>query len=310
MPSRNLTVRQRIIDLRNETGLPFSTIAETINEEFNLQGEDKITKDAAQKTYKAHAWMKTLMSKIEDEPEGPAAAIVKKGESVFVQTKGHVPEPEEDAEPEHESPADRFRREFDDRWDSSRADPEPRNPGNYRKVVVCGDWHGNPNKTALQGIIDEDPDVIVLAGDLLNCEQASQHTDDAESLGRLMKDEIGNSRGGIQILSEQTRASILAMHGNHDKWIKRLLKAAGMEWLLSIWPGPLELITRDIPRVEIVNTQTMFHLPDGNAELFAQTQFMLPLGDAVISQLNFTGKHPGAAVLKLSVVDVRMAPPF
>ncbi len=108
-------------------------------------------------------------------------------------------------------------------------------------------------------------------------------------------------RAWLQEVIDYTHASIFVMDGNHDKWLWKILASTLPEWALEFFTDPIDLIIHDLPPERISRAKTEFnaHYPSGDVERFTETRFLFPLGDALFSHMNFTGKNAGDGVRRL-----------
>lgn len=274
MASQDPRVRQRIIQLRNDNeDLPFSLIAEMVNEKFDLEGKDQHTKDSAQKIYYRHK-------------EG--------GSDTPDEEYTQVP-------PSPSNLTDQFRKWIGDSWEPKSVNKSNRSPLS-RRVCAVGDLHGDPDPHIIRAIAACDPTHIIIGGDSMDSKQASPHIDEGKKNGRTLMEEASAVRASFEYLLDNTSAIIDIIEGNHDQWTKKLVTEKVPEWLLDFFTDPLDLIVDGLPvnRVHRINTQLTFMYPDGRVTPFTESRFLYPFGDALISHMNFTSKLPGQAVTKLA----------
>lgn len=273
MASQDPRVRQRIIQLRNDNeDLPFSLIAEMVNEKFDLEGKDQHTKDSAQKIYYRYK---------ESGPDTPD---------------------EEYLEPTVSSTGitDQFRKWIGDSWAPKSITKSTRSV-DIERVCVVGDLHGDPDPHIIRAIVACNPTRIIFGGDSMDSRQASPHKDVGLKNERTLLEEVSAVRASLEYLLDNTAANIDIIEGNHDQWTKRLISDKIPDWLMDFFTDPLDLIVDGMPKiVRRINTQLTFKYPDGRIEPFTESAFLYPLGDALISHMNFTSKLPGQAVTKLA----------
>jgi hypothetical protein len=169
----------------------------------------------------------------------------------------------------------------------------PPEPTQRRKVIILGDVHANPHPGLTQMIIDEEPDIIVVAGDLFDMAALNSHGKDAQRA--TFKAELDVCRVFLKTLKEKTPARpIILMMGNHEKRLDAALAEFLPEDVLeavSEVVNPLILAAKGIDGIEIADQP----LPTHNAN----TGYWILVGDAVVSHMNFCGKRPGFAAQKL-----------
>ncbi|MEP7284629.1 MAG: metallophosphoesterase [Chloroflexota bacterium] len=182
--------------------------------------------------------------------------------------------------------------------------------------MAVGDIHGMPAPDLGRLLAEQNPDIIVFGGDSLDNKQASNHSDEAvQSIfapdfdpdkpmptPRTIAMEIAAVRALIQWLIDNTNAQIIIMRGNHDNWIWRTVSNLLPVWAREFFPDILDLLIFGLPkdRVVLSNQVWTYHYPDGSEEVFGETKYLLVLGDAVLSHMNFTSVLPGGAVRKLA----------
>lgn len=173
-------------------------------------------------------------------------------------------------------------------------------PSKKRKVIGAGDIHANPDQAITLAIIQEQPDIIIVGGDLLNSAQVSGHPLDYGERREKLKHEIQVCRTWLTALLQNTTAQIFIIRGNHDDWWHRRISSVIDPELLFLISDPLQMIVEGLPRISLVNTPLAFTTPNGTQYPAGSLQYMVIVGDALISHANFTSKNPGGAVKKLS----------
>jgi len=189
---------------------------------------------------------------------------------------------------------------------SSDIQARPAQPfADVRKVMVIADLHGHPSADILGAAIAEQPDLIVLAGDLLDSQEVSAHPAMPAELNKRTKlrTEIANVRAWIEMLLEGTTARISCIRGNHDDWAARKAAELLPIELLDFWQDPFDVLFEGFPadRVERACTRWEYHMPDSTSKELGESQYMLVLGDCIISHMNHCGSKAGDAVNKLSL---------
>lgn len=169
-------------------------------------------------------------------------------------------------------------------------------PDKVRKAVVCGDIHGRPNAALFRVIADENPDLIVIGGDVYDAAQASSHGKLPGERRDSFKDEVARVRVGLEYLLDNTRARLIVIRGNHDDRIYKRLSELLPDYLLDLFPDPLQLLIQDLPRCELSKVRWQF-----NAAPLADTAYVALVGDMLVSHLDKTGTEAGDAVKKLAV---------
>ncbi|MEP7285915.1 MAG: hypothetical protein ABI947_09120 [Chloroflexota bacterium] len=228
-------------------------------------------------------------------------------------------DPDTDPTPDESGITDLYRKYFGDSWEYAPDKDYPLYSPNHRDirtVVAVGDLHGMPAPDLGQLIQLQEPDMIVFGGDSVNNKQASHHNDEqVQSVfaadfspdkpmpsPRMITEEIAAVRALIQWLIDNTNAMIVIMRGTHDNWIWRMLTGLLPVWARAYFADILDVLIFGLPkdRVVLSNQVWTYHYPNGSEELFGETKYLLVLGDAVLSHMNFTSVIPGGAVRKLS----------
>ncbi|MCC7451756.1 MAG: metallophosphoesterase, partial [Anaerolineae bacterium] len=173
-----------------------------------------------------------------------------------------------------------------------------------RRVVAVGDLHGAPSAGLLAAIINLQPDIVVVGGDLTNQQQVSPHaqTPSKQRQQLTLREELARVRAYLEtILTQLPQTVILIMRGNHDDWAYRKVAELLPPYLLDFFQDPLDVLLAGLPesRVELVTSEWSAYTPAGSAEEFGQSQYMLILGDTLFSHANFTSGQEGGAVRKL-----------
>jgi predicted phosphodiesterase len=178
-------------------------------------------------------------------------------------------------------------------------------PVDRRKVIVLADLHGSPSPDILKAIIDEQPDEIVIAGDLLDSAQSSAWGKEIGGSDRQLtiRQEMTNVRAFIEMLLIETRATVHVMRGNHDQWSMRTASQLLPPHLLEFFRDPFDVLLEGLPveRVHRVRTVWEFHHPDKTRSDLGESEFMFVMGDVLISHCNFVGANTGDAVKKLGL---------
>jgi hypothetical protein len=194
---------------------------------------------------------------------------------------------------------DRLREWFGDSWRDYRK-PKPQRSQNHRKVCAIGDIHSAPNTSLVNQIVERDPDIIVLGGDLLDGDKPNRHVklpDDPAP--RAAQEEIGIVRAMAQFFLHRTRAYLKVIRGNHDdRWFKKVAEMLD-EDTLSLFIDPLKAAIAGLPRTELVKIHLTYQLPGSAERDFGETNYMYNMGDVLFSHANFTGPNSGDAVRKL-----------
>lgn len=183
-------------------------------------------------------------------------------------------------------------------WVASKAKfPDAKPFGKRVKVVVAGDIHGHPDWELIEKIHQEKPDLVVLAGDLLDSAAINPHGKPDVFVG--LQQEIQNVRGAIEYLLTNDNTVVQAIRGNHDDWAGRQLEKIDPE-LKVLFRDPLEVIFDGLGnRAGLVYTAVNFKAPFRHtAHNLGILKYMIIVGDVAISHHNFTGSKPGDAVFK------------
>jgi len=185
----------------------------------------------------------------------------------------------------------------------SLTEAKTRKPSERRKVVCCADLHGHPSKDVLHAIIAQQPDMIVIAGDLLDSAQVNPHPVMAGESNKAdtIRGEMANVRAWIETLLLNTRSQVFVSRGNHDSWSYRQAAELLPPALLDFFQDPFDVLLSELPasRVERVRTVWQYHHPDKSTSELGESEYMMMCGDALISHSNFVGSKAGDAVNKL-----------
>lgn len=203
--------------------------------------------------------------------------------------KRTMPTPLED---KHESITELWREYFENRH---RVEDGSSLPTRERKVVCMGDIHGRPNRALFQTICDENPDLIVIGGDVFDAAQANNHAKLPGDKQEAFKDEVSRVRVALEYLLDNTPARLTVIRGNHDDRIYKRLSELLPEYLLDLFPDPLQLLIQDLPRCELSKVRWTF-----NGQPFADSAYVVVVGDMLVSHLDKTGTEAGDAVKKLA----------
>lgn len=177
---------------------------------------------------------------------------------------------------------------------------------NQRKIIALGDLHGYPYAPLIAAVIDSNPDVIVLGGDLFDLSGYSTHS---ESYPLVNPDTIQTEsirlRIMLDLILEKTTARIAIIRGNHDDRVyKRILELMGKytRGLEFYYIDPIDVLVAGLPkdRVAVAKEKFYLHTPNGDTIALNESRYMLKLGNALFSHLNYTSNKPGGAVEKLA----------
>jgi hypothetical protein len=343
MGRRSSQITQRVTELY-ERGMTATDIVDWVNSELrDILGDKRLTDRGVKsmiQTYESHKepepgqeppvvdlpHVPSVEELLEASAENAASSIQEMITSGFLDEKlfsvteaneilarsldrTKEPDPDEDEEEytnnDLQAYADAYRDYLGTTWDRKKSLPLIE-PEKQRSVVAVGDLHGKPNKWILQRITEENPDVIVIGGDMLDSKQVSPHPGTKKKAGLTMREEIANCRAFFEKLCEETTAEILVMRGNHDDWLNRRLTEADPELfdlVVDLYGDVLRLLMVNLPdRVKTINSMFTLNVPIGSVppEVFAETPYLLALGDAMLSHINFSAKQPGAGVQKFS----------
>ncbi len=173
-------------------------------------------------------------------------------------------------------------------------------PSKFRRVVICGDLHADPHKGLTQQIIDLQPDILAVVGDLLDGDAPNSHVKlPGDPKPKDTRQEIAVIRAWFELMLDKTGADIWVTRGNHDDRYFRRAAEFLPDYLLDFFRDPLDMVVYGLPRVEIVSTPWTAIMPNGEKSDLGHSQYMLPLGDILLSHANFVGTEPGVAVRKL-----------
>lgn len=166
------------------------------------------------------------------------------------------------------------------------------------KVVIGGDIHGNPSEQLMYRIAAEQPNVIILAGDLLDCGALNPHGR-AERVVSLAT-EIQRVRAMLEFFLRETDAMIYAIRGNHDDWFDREVAKIVPE-LREFLSNPIDLIFFNMGERVRLNYQTLILREPAHhdRESAGELRYMMTYGDIAISHFSFSGSKPGDGVHKL-----------
>lgn len=179
-------------------------------------------------------------------------------------------------------------------------------PVERRRVFACGDLHGRSSEHILKQLINYDPDIVVLGGDLFDSRQASPHGGRPDPAGEdEIHDEMVRLRAWIEIALLRTHAVFHIQRGNHDDWLVRAFADYKIPaWMMKYVNDPFDLLLAELPPERTIKAASVYSWmqPNGGAPLeFAESQYMYCLGDALISHGSFADKNAGGAVRKLAL---------
>jgi predicted phosphodiesterase len=193
---------------------------------------------------------------------------------------------------------------FEEQWrtyerfigrDHNRPLPEPPPPTNTGRRVVCvlADTHGHPLPQVVEAVLDDAPDVIAVAGDVLDCFAFSRWQKD-----RLEPIELELARVTAMVEAmAATTPRVLLLAGNHDKRRERYFMEKVDPWAMGeLKDPPLKLLAECYQNVEYTETVHDYHTPTG-LTLPAQFEqsFFAALGDLVVAHPEISRKHAGAS---------------
>lgn len=194
---------------------------------------------------------------------------------------------------------DSFRKFLGDTW--KYTDRDIPDVDDTRRVIAVGDLHGNPDKEILDSIIDLQPDLVIVGGDALDSKQASPHKNELAANSKKLIEEVAIIRAWNERIIDDTDAFMWYVDGNHCNWLRNMVLDVLPEWVLDFFKEPINMIMAGLPEDRIGRVQTLFdmHYPSGYSSELGDTRFLFPIGDTLISHMNFTSATPGGAVLRL-----------
>jgi len=176
----------------------------------------------------------------------------------------------------------------------------PRPPAKTRRIVVLSDIHARPSWEILEKAIALNPNIVILAGDLFDGQQANPHESDLKFRARTLAEESKALERFMRKLLAETDAAIKVIRGNHDDWFSRLL---GRQVARDFHPyviDPLEALLKRMNDDRLTLVKQPFRYRQGDwIEELAESRYCWIEGDAFISHMNFGGKWAGDAVKKL-----------
>lgn len=188
--------------------------------------------------------------------------------------------------------------------------PAPSPNGLKRRICVVSDYHGTVHPFVAESLLKRETyDICVHAGDILDMGQLHKSRIEGKHLTQqeqimTVDEEIQRMRAWFELLDEHTKAQHIVMMGNHDarlyslfvKYLDPILRSESL--LIKMFRTPLELLTEGLENFTIGNRAMDWHYTNGDVEWAANSQYLVQLGDALVSHMNFTGKVPGTAVNK------------
>ena len=185
-----------------------------------------------------------------------------------------------------------------------------KNEGIKRRVLLVSDYHATVHPFIRDSLLNEEYDLCVHAGDILDMWQLHQSRIEGKTLTqqeqvRTLDEEFQIMRAWFELLDVQTHAQHIVLMGNHDarlyalfvKWLDPVLRSESL--LHQMFKQPLELLTEGLENFVLGQREMEWTYPDGMSVWAANSQYLCQLGDALISHMNFTGKQPLTAVNKL-----------
>jgi hypothetical protein len=158
--------------------------------------------------------------------------------------------------------------------------------GSYRKVLAIGDLHGKPGLWVLPFVQDYKPHIIVIGGDIFDQALFSVHAATPDEKREELLTEIRTVRAWLELILLNTGAEVKIMRGNHDdRFMHRVLELLPYQVRFLV-NDPLEVLIKDLPRVELVCTELTAHRPTTIEDL-GSSRYLYPIGDALISHANF-----------------------
>lgn len=172
-----------------------------------------------------------------------------------------------------------------------------------RKIVAIGDLHGNPHPAMLAAVVNEQPDIVEIGGDLFNFHEANPHDNSPVDPANIIQCEAIRLRGAFDFLAKNLPFTVFnLLKGNHDDWVMRKAKEllAPYPYLLHYFHDPYTTLLAELPSrfVRIVN-RWQYERHGIPLDEYAQTEYLHVLGDVLFSHANFTGANEGDGVRKL-----------
>lgn len=179
-----------------------------------------------------------------------------------------------------------------------------------RTVVVVSDYHGTVHPFIEQALLQDEYDICIHAGDILD--QWGMHKSRLEGKSLTMQErescldeEIQRMRAWFELLDEHTDAEHIVIAGNHDVRVEaafvRLLDPLirNESLLVRMFRTPLQLLVEGLGKFSLCQQPMNWTYPNGQQDHAADSKFIYQLGDALVSHMNFTGRQPGSAVSAL-----------
>ena len=182
--------------------------------------------------------------------------------------------------------------------DAERPTPKAAQPRTTNRRIICciADTHGDPHYAGIAQMLDDEaPDMVVVAGDIL----------DYFAYSRWMKDrheppetEVARVAAMLEMLVPVV-ADIRLIRGNHDKRREAYFAQRVEAWALGeIRASPLEALADQYENVTLVDNLRGFVTGTGHVfEGQFEDVFMVLVGaDCVVAQQEVTRKHDGRSV--------------
>lgn len=157
-----------------------------------------------------------------------------------------------------------------------------------KKVVIASDFH-YPflNERAFSRLMEEDADVLIVGGDVLDLYSLSRHNKSLEGISTT--DELRGGTAMMGMLAEKFN-EVYYINGNHDNRAKKFLQA-NFPHFLPLLSSPLEAMTRTFHNVKPLSVTALGTAPHLPFATDYSIDSLGTLGDFVISHLDsFSGK--------------------
>lgn len=156
-----------------------------------------------------------------------------------------------------------------------------------RKIVCIGDLHGKPHPGILSTVLQTNPDMVVIGGDIFDQAQFSHHERGIDAREDAFEVEMQHMRAFLEVLHEHTEA-IVVVRGNHDNRMFRMLSELLPQHLLRYFNDPLDVLVSGLPRIELVRNDLYANRPGLTKEGIGYVRHVYVLGDALVSHAHFS----------------------
>jgi hypothetical protein len=157
-----------------------------------------------------------------------------------------------------------------------------------RKIIILCDVHGKPYMPIQKAVADEKPDILVYDGDVFDASAFSRFNN---KIKIPIADEMASIRAMLEHNSTFCPRQILTTGNHEDRVFKYFAERVDHEFLPLINWNILDLVSRDIPGVQVAKNSFSYLLPTGEIIKDAfENHWLTTLGDLMVGHANVARK--------------------